>query len=178
LTFNHVEPFLLLAERRIYHTLYGGEEKLSSKEELLEILYEARKGIIEHHEGLFLELLDGFILKIKIFGFHFASMDVRQDSRQHDELWEGIVAHQEGEEGLQTFRKMEELELIDKVLYVAHVPNAESKEEQHHVEMLKSNSSIQYNHEKNGEMRCHLYIIYNAHSDIHLMKLYLLPKAQ
>src|SRR5690606_39843138 len=108
LTFNHVEPFLLLAERRIYHTLYGGEEKLSSKEELLEILYEARKGIIEHHEGLFLELLDGFILKIKIFGFHFASMDVRQDSRQHDDHWDGIIELREGKEGMETSRNIEE----------------------------------------------------------------------
>lgn len=178
LTFNHVEPFLLLAERRLYHTLYGGEDKLSSKEELLEILYEARKGIIEHHEGLFLELLDGFILKIKIFGFHFASMDVRQDSRQHDELWEGIVAHQEGEEGLQTFRKMEELERIDKVLSVAQLPDAESMEEPFHVEMLKSISSIAYIQEKNGEMGCHRYIISNAQSAIHILEVYQLAKLQ
>src|SRR5690606_35756180 len=169
LTFNHVEPHLLLAERRLYQTLYGGEDKLSTKDELLEILYEARKGIIEHHEGLFLELLDAFILKIKVFGFHFASMDIRQDSRKHDDLWDGIIELQEGKEGLETYRNMDEEEQIAKLLKVDALPDPETLSDPFHGEMLNSIRTIRYIQDQNGEMGCHRYIISNSQSAVHIL---------
>jgi phosphoenolpyruvate carboxylase len=178
LTFNHVEPFLLLAEKRLYHTLYGGDDKFSSKEELLDILYEARRGIIEHHEGLFLDLLDEFILKIKVFGFHFASMDVRQDSRKHDDLWEGIIAKKESENGLKKFKALEEKDQIAHILSYTSLPEADSMEDAFHVEMLKSFKAIEYIQSKNGEMGCHRYIISNSQSAIHMLGVYQLAKLQ
>lgn len=178
LTFNHVEPFLLLAERRLYHTLYGGDDRFNSKEELLDILFEARKGIIEHHEGLFLELLDEFILKIKVFGFHFASMDIRQDSRKHDDLWEGIIKKQEGEKGLSAFKAMEEKDQVDKLLTYTKLPEPTAMKDAFHVEMLKSFQAIEYIQAKNGEMGCHRYIISNAQSLIHIQGVYQLANLQ
>lgn len=178
LTFNHVEPYLLLAEKRLYQTLYGGDDKLTSKEDLLEILYEARKGIIDYHEGLFLELLDEFILKIKIFGFHFASMDIRQDSRKHDDLWEGIIAKQEGEKALNAYKEMSENEQLDKLLAIKELPAADSMEDPFHTEMLKSIQTIEYIQDKNGEMGCHRYIISNSQSAIHILGVYQLTKLE
>lgn len=172
LTFNHVEPFLLLAEKRLYHTLYGGADKFTNKEELLDILMEARQGIIQFHEGLFLELLDEFILKIRVFGFHFASMDIRQDSRKHDDLWEGIIVKNEGEESLNLFREMEERDQIDKLLSFKGLPDADSMEDSFHGEMIKSFQAIDYIQSKNGEMGCHRYIISNAQSALHILGVY------
>src|SRR5690606_5659686 len=176
LTFNHVEPHLLRAERKLYQTLYGGDDKLSNKEELLDILLEARKGIIEYHEGLFLDLLDGFILKIKVFGFHFASMDIRQDSRKHDDLWEGIISLQEGGEALEAYRQMGEEEQIAKLLAVESLPSPEALPDPFHGEMLNSIEAIRYVQNKNGEMGCHRYIISNSQSAIHILGVYQLAK--
>ena len=176
LTFKNVEPYLLLAEKKIYQTLYGGDERLNSKEELLEILYEARKAIIEFHDGLFLDLLDGFILKIRIFGFHFASMDIRQDSRKHDELWEEIISIKEGQNGLKSFRKLDEKEQIAKLLAVESLPAADSFENRFHVEMIKSVKSIEYIQRKNGLMGCHRYIISNSQSAIHILSVFQLTR--
>src|SRR5690554_2044969 len=181
LTFKNVEPYLLLAERRIYQTLYGGDERLNSKEELLEILYEARKGIIEFHDGLFLDLLDGFILKIRIFGFHFASMDIRQDSRKHDELWEELISIKEGQKGVKSFRESDEKEQITKLLSIDSLPEVEALKNQFHVDMIKSIKAIDYIQTKNGAMGCHRYIISNSQSAIHILGVFqlarlLLPK--
>ena len=33
------------------------------------------------------------INKVKIFGFHFASLDIRQDSRIHSKVFEEIISH-------------------------------------------------------------------------------------
>lgn len=178
LTFNHVEPHLLLAERKLYQTLYGGDDKLSSKEELLDILYDARKGIIEYHEGLFLELLDGFILKIKVFGFHFASMDVRQDSRKHEDLWEGIVLLQEGEGGLEAYRNLDEERKTNKLMSVSSLPELDAFSDPFHVEMIESIQAIKYIQDKNGEMGCHRYIISNSQSALHILSVFQLGNLQ
>lgn len=52
---------------------------------------QARAVLINDHDGLFLDDLDLLILKIRVFGFYFASMDIRQDSRKHTAVWEAIL---------------------------------------------------------------------------------------
>ncbi|MEP0710563.1 MAG: phosphoenolpyruvate carboxylase, partial [Algoriphagus sp.] len=86
LTFKYVEEILIKIERGLYSTLFENNPVYQTKDQLLADLMDARAGLIEHHEGLFLDVLDQFILKVKIFGFHFACMDMRQDSRKHDAL--------------------------------------------------------------------------------------------
>lgn len=44
-------------------------------------LLELEQILITHHDGLFLEMLQSFRRKVQHFGFHFASLDIRQDSR-------------------------------------------------------------------------------------------------
>src|SRR5690606_2726985 len=170
------EPYLLLAEKRLYHSLYGGDEKLNSKDELLEILYEARRGIVEHHDGLFLELLDEFILKIKVFGFHFASLDIRQDSRKHDDLWKGIISESAGEKSLSQFNKLDEEEQIAKLFEFQELPDADAMPDSFHGEMLKTLDAISYIQEQSGEMGCHRYVISNAQSVYHIISVYQLAK--
>ena len=55
-------------------------------------LLKARKILVEQHNGLFLDRLDSFILKVEMFGFFFSSMDIRQDSRKHAQAWEEILS--------------------------------------------------------------------------------------
>ncbi len=57
-----------------------------SARELLGDILELRQDIVSRHRGLFVELLDDLIFKIQCFGFHFASIDIRQDSGLHEEL--------------------------------------------------------------------------------------------
>lgn len=40
-----------------------------------------RSVLVSSHNSLFLEILDNLIVKVTVFGFHFAGIDVRQDSR-------------------------------------------------------------------------------------------------
>lgn len=51
-----------------------------SAEELLEELLHVRKILIDTCNGLFVDQLDQWIVKIRQFGFHFATLDLRQDS--------------------------------------------------------------------------------------------------
>ncbi|MEX2564651.1 MAG: phosphoenolpyruvate carboxylase [Cyclobacteriaceae bacterium] len=177
LTFNNVENHLITAENGIYNTLFGGhDEVFHSKDELLEVLYKARKGIVEEHGGLSLNLLDEFILKVRVFGFHFASMDVRQDSRKHDDLWEGLIENQEGTKALEKYRGYDEPEKIKKVLDTNTLPDIQTLDDAFHREILQSIESIAYIQKNNGPMGCHRYIISNNQSALHILEVFQLNK--
>src|SRR6188768_4016440 len=78
LTFKGVDHIIARAEKKVYPIAYGGfGEIYKHPDELLNDLFEAREVLINRHNRLFLSLLDDFILKVKIFGFYFASMDIR-----------------------------------------------------------------------------------------------------
>lgn len=170
LTFNHVEEHIVKAERGIYFSLFENKEVFSSKEDLLAILYEAREALVIHHDGLFLDLLDQFILKVRIFGFHFAYMDLRQDSRKHDGLWEEIFSLQ-GKEFSGT-----EAELIEQVMNIKELPALDQYKEPFHKEMLQSMATVNSVQATNGEDGLHRYIISNCQSVLHMIEVYQMAK--
>ena len=176
LTFKHVEPIMTKVENGLFNSLFEDRSYYNSKEELLHDLMEARKGLVEYHEGLFLEQLDEFILKVKIFGFHFANMDVRQDSRKHDALWEEIIGIVKGEEGLAAYLELPEQDKIDFLLNFNELPDIGLLQDEFHQEMLKSFDAIKTVQSKNGEDGLHRYIISNCQSALHVMEVFQLAR--
>jgi len=170
LTFKHVEEIMLRVERGIYSTLFENKAVYQSKDELLTDLLLARAALIEHHNGLFLELLDQFILKVKIFGFHFACMDMRQDSRKHDSLWKEIFELK----GVKLAQSEEEQ--IAQIMEVADLPEISAFKDDFHQEMLKSFNAIDSIQSENGEEILNRYIISNCQSRKHLLEVYKLAK--
>lgn len=61
--------------------------------ELVDDLEQLRKVIIRDHQRLFLDELDDFIVKVHLFGFHFASLDVRQSSDVFLRTLREVVEH-------------------------------------------------------------------------------------
>ncbi len=176
LTFKNVAPILTKVEKGLYNTLFDVSPDYTNKESLLEDLLLAREAIIKHHDGLFLNHLDEFILKVKIFGFHFANMDVRQDSRKHDALWEEIIELREGADALEKFKKASHDEKIAKIFTVDDLPPFDKFKDPFNEEMLKSFDAITYVQDKNGEAGLHRYIISNCQSAFHVMEVYRLAK--
>src|SRR5690606_37045914 len=170
LTFKHVEEHIVKAERGIFYTLFENKQIFATKDEFLAILLDAREALITHHDGLFLDLLDRFILKVRIFGFHFAHMDLRQDSRKHDGFWEEVFSIQ-GKEFVGT-----EAELIDKVMKTKALPSLEHFEEPFHKEILQSMATVKSVQQTNGEEGLHRYIISNCQSVLHMLEVYQMAK--
>jgi phosphoenolpyruvate carboxylase len=48
--------------------------------DMLKSMLKIREVLIYQNNGLFLNLLDNFISKMRIFGMHFATLDLRQES--------------------------------------------------------------------------------------------------
>lgn len=170
LTFKHVEEVMLRVERGIFVTLFEEKPIYNSAEELLGELLTAREALIKYHDGLFLELLDEFILKVRIFGFHFSYMDMRQDSRKHDGLWDELLQI----EG-QSWEEDEKAQ-IDQILSLKSLPKVEKFKDEFHQEMLLSIQSIGTIQKQNGPDALHRYIISNCQSVKHLLEVFQLTK--
>ena len=176
LTFKHVEPIMLKVENGLFNSLFEEKSYYNAKDDLLNDLMEARRCLVEYHEGLFLEQLDEFILKVKIFGFHFANMDVRQDSRKHDGLWDEVIEMEFGEKELEAYHKLSDDDKIQFLFDIKKLPNESKLKDDFHKEMLKSFDAIQTVQKENGEDGLHRYIISNCQSALHVLEVFKLAK--
>lgn len=70
--------------------------------DFLDDLIEVRSILSSEHQGLFMEELDNMIFRVRCFGFHFAVMDIRQDSGIHEDVMCEILPQISTELGLKT----------------------------------------------------------------------------
>ncbi|MEG2079350.1 phosphoenolpyruvate carboxylase [Chryseobacterium sp.] len=97
LSFRDVSEILKDLSEILYDAIF--KENDISSEQILNKIDEAEDILIKHHNGLFLDILYSFKDRVKIFGTHFATLDIRQDSRVHqqviDEVYSKLFPNQE-----------------------------------------------------------------------------------
>ncbi|MDX1918818.1 MAG: phosphoenolpyruvate carboxylase [Candidatus Caenarcaniphilales bacterium] len=89
LTFEGVIEKLSAIESKLKADLVcdaGEHTEYENSNQLLEELEEVLSILKSSHQNLFHELLDQFIYRVRAFGFHFATLDLRQDSRIHGQV--------------------------------------------------------------------------------------------
>lgn len=185
LTFRGVEEWVSRIEQKIQATLYYPErEKYANCAELLADLAQARQSMAADPDearllGPFVELLDRFILKVRMFGFYFASLDIRQDSRRHGEVWQHILQNLESNLpifSLQSFHAWDEDQKIH-FLLSNKIPVDETLFSDEFVrETLRSFHAIAAVQQQNGEPGCHRYIISNCQSALNVVEVLALAK--
>ncbi len=173
LTFRGIEEIIASAEAKIYNTLYQPEKKegYARSEDLLNELMALRAKLISDHQALFLEELDRFILKIRVFGFYFASLDVRQDSRKHGEVWQAIMQNwHEKPHGYNAdeYLQSDENTKINRLLSTHHALDENDFSDPFVKETIRSFTAIQDIQQKNGELGSHRYIISNCQSALNV----------
>jgi phosphoenolpyruvate carboxylase len=174
LTFKGVKELHISIEKRIYQNAYGNpEEGFKSSAELHEELGKLRDMLVRDHGSLFLDLLDSFILKMKIFGFHFAGLDIRQDSRKHLQLWNEISLGQIKK--WETFGPNSEAQIQYLLDQHFTVSDFESKIPES-VDILESLMAMKDIQTQNGESACNRYIISNSASSSDVISVFSLAR--
>lgn len=168
LTFRGVEEIILSVERQVYNTLYTAGNGYQDPEVLKKELLKARKALVEQHNGLFLDQLDLFILKLDMFGFFFASMDIRQDSRKHAQAWEEILS-KTGNKKLIKLSPADQLKALLKLKFTVPVNKLKGTVAEDFVGSLNAAKLIQ---QSNGEKACHRYIISNCGSALDVIRVF------
>ncbi|SHK25860.1 phosphoenolpyruvate carboxylase [Chryseobacterium polytrichastri] len=114
LSFRGVSEVLQQLNDELYGAIFNNEQ--ITTEDILKKANEAEKILVEHHNSLFLELLLNFRDRVKIFGTHFATLDIRQDSRIHQQVINEVYAKVYGAEEASNEAKFKRLiEVSDKV---------------------------------------------------------------
>lgn len=178
LTFKGVDHIIARAERKVYPIAYGGFGDIyKHPDELLNDLFEAREVLINRHNRLFLDILDDFILKVKIFGFYFASMDIRQDSRKHAYAWEACLEKLKSKnKKVKNFETLTEQEKIDTLLSLNFKPASFKFDDPFIPELIESIDVIGQIQEQNGVEGCHRYVISNCQSALDVIRVFQLAK--
>lgn len=180
LTFRGTEDWIAKAETKINNTLYHPEqEQYHNCQELLADLLEARHILINEHQELFLDDLDRFILKIRIFGFYFASLDIRQDSRKHGEVWEAILKNWNEKFpwfSLEEFRQADETTQMNRLLSTNYHLDENDFSDPFVKETIRSFSAVSQIQQNNGELGCHRYIISNCQNALNVAEVLALAR--
>jgi phosphoenolpyruvate carboxylase len=90
ITFKSVKPRLDDLSDKLYAAMFDPKQKLAYWD-ILNPLLSVEQILIDQHEGLFTEILEEIIVRVRIFKTHFASLDIRQDSSIHIQLVQEIV---------------------------------------------------------------------------------------
>lgn len=180
LTFKGVEDYIVVLERKMNNTIFGPEEEgYRNVEEVLEELLEARKVLQERHEGLFVEYLDKFILKLKLFGFHFASLDIRQVSTKHDKAWEDILRRLESKVPLLKYDDYVQWDDEKKInlLLSLNIPlRIDDYDDFITKDILGSIHAVKKIQKRNGPLGAHRYVISNCSSALNVIQVYAFAK--
>lgn len=171
LTFSKVEEPLQKLKKKLYKQIFKKKTSLSSQE-ILKILYKVRKLVVSDYNSLNVDLIDDFIGRVHLFGNHFATLDIRQDSSVHLEIMQSI------------FKKefnvnYDELSDEEKLTYLTE-KSLQLKPENYADDLVSDTIRNVYQikeiQQLNGQRGLHRYIISNSESIFDVLHVYALFK--
>jgi len=174
LTFNGVEDKISELEKLLFdNSVNPNLNSMLSLTEFIDKLEEIRTIVIEKHQSLYEEEINDFINKVQLFGYHFATLDIRQDSRVHHNVFSEIVTTLQ-ENGNTEFPKNyldlsedEQIETLSKVKGSVDVSMFENEMVSRTLSSIFAVKTIQ---QSNGERGANRYIISNNQKAVNVME--------
>jgi phosphoenolpyruvate carboxylase len=171
LTFKGIETILTGLEKKLYNNIFiPGQRTPLSKQAMMESLNKVRDILIYENNGLFLHLIDNLINKVHVFGLHFASLDIRQESTIHNIVLETIAAETnflpKDYAGSNAEQKVDVLTHINTTITNSNFENSLVTDT---IETIKAVKTIQ---SFNGELGCNRYIISQCNSALNVLEVY------
>jgi len=176
LTFKNIESVIIDIENRLYKSILDIKQNPEiTLKELKNKLSKIRTVLINDHNSLFIDHLDELISKVNIFGYHFASLDIRQDSRIHSKAFETIIPELKKNKILKANLNFDELSEIDKINLLSMVKgniNTKTITNKLLASTLKSIRSMKIIQKLNGEKGSNRYIISNNQSALNIIEVF------
>ena len=179
LTFSGVAILVNELEAKLYENVFRPDEaKPITANEIMDCLSKIKNIILDGNYSLYLSRLESLMHKVKLFGTHFASLDIRQDSRIHHAVLLDVhqtLLQQDGKGILpsdyNTLDSVAQMSVL--ATLVGHLKPTDFKETitKDTLESIYAITAIQ---KMNGVSGCHRYIISNCQSAMNVMELYAL----
>ena len=174
LTFSNIDTLISEIEVKIYRSVfYSQGDIFISLYEFKDKLHQIKDIVIEQHQSLYLEDINSLINKVNHFGFHFATLDIRQNSKIHSHVYKTILENSKTPilKNYNLISDSEKLKLLSEVNNNLNPKDYEDEMTNATLDSVLTMKSIQ---EKNGEFGCNRYIISNCESAIQVMETYAL----
>ena len=170
LTFRKVIEPISSLKQEIYSAIFDPSVHIDTSQ-VIKTLEKVRHDIISHYNGLYLQELEEFIDKIKIFRSHFATLDIRQDSSIHRRCISAI-AHKHGLTD-KAYEDLSPAELHEILSSDIQINSADYDDPlvKDTIDNIKNLKSIQA---KNGERGCDRYIISNSEDEFAVLSVHAL----
>ena len=172
LTFNEVSDMITDIELKLYRSVYYSQGEIYiSLDELKKALVKIRDLVVREHQSLYSDDIDGLINKVNLFGYHFASLDIRQNSKIHNAVFADIITYLSKTN--KEFAGYAEMDEPAKLKLLANInssitPDNFEGEARGTLESILAIRTIQ---ERNGEEGSNRYIISNNESALNVMEL-------
>ncbi len=171
LTFEGLETILSQLEKELYDNIFiPGQRTDLSKEHIISELEKVKEIIIYQHNGLFLPLVENLLNKVYVFGLHFASLDLRQDSKEHTKVLETIAASKQilpvDYENLSETEKIEQLLSLNENIDPQQFDDDLVKDT---IQSIRAVKEIQL---YNGEEGCNRYVISRCNSALNVIEVF------
>ncbi|MDO5607435.1 MAG: phosphoenolpyruvate carboxylase [Capnocytophaga sp.] len=170
ITFVGVEPLVEELETKLYKISYLNENVGLTSDDLKEKLYRIKQLLEDKHQSLFVEEVDDLINKVSIFGYHFAAIDIRQDSRVHHSVVNTIAKKLHGKiipENYGELSQNEKIKALEKAKGKLNPNDFDDEISQQTIESIYAVKQIQ---QTNGEKGSNRYIISNNQTALNVLE--------
>ncbi len=179
LTFKNVAETVIQLENKIYQSFVNPNKEVISLDTFLSQLLEIKSLLINNYQSLYLTEVKDLIHKVRLFGFYFATLDIRQDSRIHHQVFTQIVKGTLKENITIFPNNYLELSENEQIKILSHVNgkiNPTDFSDEMTVKTLGSIKALKQIQKTNGEKGANRYIISNNQSALNVMEVYAMLK--
>lgn len=177
ITFDEVDERIAFLEEGMYATLlYPDQGEKIGLAFLISELKAINAILIEKHNGIYVSEINDLYNKVKLFGYHFASLDIRQDSRVHQNVFDTIISHPQIQqyvenlpEGYAQLSTDERIQVLPKLRGSVPADIFDHELTTHTLGSIYAMKEIQ---RLNGERSCNRYIISNCGSLESILQLF------
>ena len=178
LTFEGVEAKIVAIETELWKIITNQESELTLEHFRSEI-ETIKELIINEHQSLYAKEVNSYLNKIHLFGFHFASLDIRQDSRKHAYFFNNMVdALLENKSKIlpSNYHELTEKEQVKILSEIKGELDMSLIKDEETLKALNTMKAIQTIQQTNGEKAANRYIISNNQTTLNVMQLFAMLK--
>ncbi|MDH3323666.1 MAG: phosphoenolpyruvate carboxylase, partial [Flavobacteriaceae bacterium] len=179
LTFKNVAHIIISLENKLYQSFINPDKIVITSDELLTQLLEIKALLINNYQSLYLTELKDLIHKVHIFGFYFATLDIRQDSRIHHKVFTKIVSSLKlkgADVFPDNYLDLTEDQQIEILSSIKGDIKSDEFDDEMVIKTLGSMEALKKIQKRNGEKGANRYIISNNQSALNVMEVYAMLK--
>jgi phosphoenolpyruvate carboxylase len=172
LTFSGIQSIVSDIENKIYRSVYYSDGTIYiTLKELFDKLNQIKNLVIDNHQSLYLDEIIDLINKVKTFGFHFATLDIRQNSRIHDQVFKNIMDNlSQTDKNLSNYFSLSDEQKIKVLNSISGKITPSLFDDEISQKTIDSIYAIKKIQIDNGELGANRYIISNNESTLNVLE--------